>query len=276
MRKTIFFISAATAALLSLALAQGPGIGVPLTGGLDLSDATLARPTRRGTTLPAACVVGEYFFKEDAAAGRNTYACTATDTWTLQGDGDTGGSGSLPAGAIVMIASGTCPSGFVEETSLSARMPLGTLAANSDVGTTGGADDITPAGTVSQPAFTGSALPSHTHDYSDVINHTHSVTVNDPGHTHVQSVNSNTTGGTSGYTPDTSTNTGAASGYSTQSATTGITASTTNPSGGVATGTTTGPSSTLTPAGTVSQPTFTGTQFDNRSAFLRVIFCRKT
>src|SRR5688572_21138454 len=113
MRKMVVIVCAASAALLSLALAQGPGIGVPLSGGLDLSDAALARPTRRGTTLPATCVVGEYFFKEDAVAGRNTYACTATDIWTLQGDGDTGGGGgSLPAGAIVMIASGTCPSGF--------------------------------------------------------------------------------------------------------------------------------------------------------------------
>jgi hypothetical protein len=28
-------------------------------------------------------------------------------------------------------------------------------------------------------------------------------------------------------------------------------------------------------AGTVSQPTFSGTQFDNRSAFVKLVFCVK-
>lgn len=59
--------------------------------------------------------------------------------------------------------------------------------------------------------LTEAQLPSHAH------------TVTDPGHTHVQGVNSATTGGLSGYTPDTSTNTRVNSGYSTSSATTGIT-----------------------------------------------------
>ncbi len=84
----------------------------------------------------------------------------------------------------------------------------------------------------------GSATHSHafTHpdDHTDVVNHTHPVNVTDPQHAHVQGVNSATTGGTSGYTPDTSTNTRANSGYSTSNAATGITAATTNPAGGVA------------------------------------------
>lgn len=75
---------------------------------------------------------------------------------------------------------------------------------------------------------------THTHAaHSGVINHTHVVSVTDPGHTHVQGVNSATTGGLSGYTPDTSSNTRVNSGYSTSSGTTGITASTANPAGGV-------------------------------------------
>jgi len=69
---------------------------------------------------------------------------------------------------------------------------------------------------------------------SAVVNHTHGVTVTDPGHAHVQGVNSATTGGLAGYTPDTSTNTRVNSGYSTSTATTGITASTADPVGGVA------------------------------------------
>jgi hypothetical protein len=67
-----------------------------------------------------------------------------------------------------------------------------------------------------------------------VVNHTHAVTITDPGHTHVQGQNSAATGGLMGSTPDTSTNTRVNSGYSTSSATTGITATTANPAGGVA------------------------------------------
>ena len=76
---------------------------------------------------------------------------------------------------------------------------------------------------------------THTHAaHTGVISHTHDVTVTDPGHTHVQGVNSAATGGLSGYTADTSTNTRVNSGYSTSSGTTGITAGTANPAGGVA------------------------------------------
>ncbi len=64
---------------------------------------------------------------------------------------------------------------------------------------------------------------SHTHTYTDVVNHVH-----------VQTVNSGTTGGLSGYGVDTSTSTPATSGYSTA-----------NPTGGVASGTTAGPNAAL-------------------------------
>lgn len=84
------------------------------------------------------------------------------------------------------------------------------------------------------PGTTGGAA-THAHgDHTAPLNHTHGVTVTDPGHTHVQGVNSATTGGLSGYTPDTSSNTRVNSGYSTSSATTGVTAATADPSGGVA------------------------------------------
>jgi hypothetical protein len=87
-------------------------------------------------------------------------------------------------------------------------------------------------------ASIGSATHSHAYtpsaDHTAALNHTHGVTVTDPGHAHVQGVNSATTGGLSGYTPDTSSNTRVNSGYSTSSATTGISAATANPAGGVA------------------------------------------
>ena len=54
------------------------------TGVLDASTATRTRPWKTGTTLPATCSLGDVFFKTDAPAGQNIYACTAVNTWTLQ------------------------------------------------------------------------------------------------------------------------------------------------------------------------------------------------
>lgn len=182
--------------------------------------------------------------------------------WICSGAGATAvqvplGGGGVPQGAIIFIDAGTCPTGFEEASELSGKTIIGTVAANKDVGTTGGSDTITPEGEVTAPTFTGTP-------FTDVINHTHPVT--DPGHTHVEQNNSATTGGLAGWgARDTSTNTAVATGYSTQSATTGVT--TNNPAGGVA---------SITPAGTNSAPSFTGTEHDNRSAFIKVIGCRKS
>ncbi|MGA2266997.1 MAG: hypothetical protein ABSH44_00885 [Bryobacteraceae bacterium] len=55
------------------------------TKGVDFTSATSTKPLKTGTTLPTACAVGELFFKTDATAGANLYACTATNTWSVQG-----------------------------------------------------------------------------------------------------------------------------------------------------------------------------------------------
>lgn len=241
-----------------------------------------------------------------------TYNCTA----------DVGGGG-LPAGAIILIASGTCPVGFSEVAGLVGKTLIGTNAASGDVGTTGGNDNITPSGTNSTPTFTGNALAGHVHTFTgslmsthlhgvgtyaadahagtavaDHASHTHTYTqvVN---HVHLETAPTGQTGAQDSFTRDTST---------TGSSNTAL--STANPTGGVATGTTAGPSAILThsvtqpsnhslsgsseaisagtpagtldsisggtPSGSVSTPTFTGNAFDNRSAFMRVIFCSKT
>lgn len=111
-------------------------------------------------------------------------------------------------------------------------------------GETRGAKTVASTGTVSQPTFAGNAI-------TDVINHTHPVNITDAGHVHTQRYHAATTGGLSGpvTAPDTSSNTPTNYGLTTASATTGITATTSNPAGGVA---------AITPTGTVSQPTFTG------------------
>lgn len=161
---------------------------------------------------------------------------------------NSGGGGGLPSGAIILIISGTCPSGYAEETNLNGRTLIGTLAANADVGTTGGADTVTPS------AHTGAAVGdhvSHTHTYTDVIAHTHVITSQTA-----------TTGSATSYEH------GALDTSSAEAEATEVTGST-----GVATGTTAGPSAALTHS--VTQPA-THAAIDNRSAFVRLIACKKT
>jgi hypothetical protein len=127
-------------------------------------------------------------------------------------------------------------------------------------GGTGGSTSYTPAGTVSQPTFTGSSS-------TVVVNHTHTISVNDPGHAHTQSRNSATTGTGTAWTLDASASySWFNSGYPTTTNTTGITATSADPSGG---------SASYTPAGTVSQPTFTGTAADVSPAYYVLAFIMK-
>jgi len=53
----------------------------------------------------------------------------------------------VPSGMILLTLAAACPTGFSEVTALNGKFVLGTVAANSNVGTTGGSATITPAGT---------------------------------------------------------------------------------------------------------------------------------
>ncbi len=50
---------------------------------VDFSAVSSTRPVKTGTALPASCAVGELFFKSNAAAGQNLYACHAQNSWSL-------------------------------------------------------------------------------------------------------------------------------------------------------------------------------------------------
>ena len=124
----------------------------------------------------------------------------------------------MPAGIIVMWAG------------LLVTIPIGWLLCDGQNGTPDLRDRFIK-GTGSNPGTTGGGL-THTHAaHTGVINHTHPVS--DPGHAHVTQRYPTATGGSSGFTIDTSmSGTLADNTLATKAATTGVT--TTNPAGGVA------------------------------------------
>lgn len=149
------------------------------------------------------------------------------------------------------MASGTCPAGYDESVALNGKALVGTLAANGNVGTTGGSDTITPTGSNSTSTVTplGTvAWPAGVPTYTGSLN-TLAVTA----HTVV------------------ATKQGAAAGNVVTTATHTVT--------GVPGGTVAWPAGVPTMTGqssTVAAQTFTGVQFDNRQAFVRVIPCVKS
>lgn len=59
---------------------------------VDFSGANSTKTLKTGTALPPTCVVGEVFFNTSAPAGANIYACTAANTWSVQGATGTPGA----------------------------------------------------------------------------------------------------------------------------------------------------------------------------------------
>ena len=217
--------------------------------------------------------------------------------------GDAGPAGTIPSGAILIIDSGACPAGTAEVSAMAGRTLIGTLAANLDIGTTGGSDTLTPAGSVTAPSltmnsytpagtlagvtvsahtganvtsvFTGTALAAHSHElpFQKVAGGTGVLrmlapTIFGTGTSRAAESQSaapvaNTTAaavllsqGVSGGTPA-----GTIANTVTQAA-----------AHTVGQGSFSGTPATLT--GVVAAPTFAGTQADNRSAYMKVLFCR--
>lgn len=212
-----------------------------------------------------------------------------------------GGGAALPAGAIVLVDSGSCPTGTTEVSGFAGRSLIGTLAGSGDVGTTGGSDTLTPAGSISAPALTmnsytpggtntGTAVSDHTGaNVTSVFTgaalgtHAHELPFQIPTTTTIRQLAAATFG--SG-TARAATAVSAAGTANTTSAAVALSQAV---SGGTPAGTiantitqaaahtVTNPTFAGTPAvltGTVAAPTFTGSSADNRSAFRRVIFCR--
>lgn len=77
---------------------------------VDFSAASTTKPMKTGTTLPAACGVGEAFFQTNAPAGSNLYLCTSQNSWTLQ-SGTPGPAGATGPTGLTGPTGGTGPSG---------------------------------------------------------------------------------------------------------------------------------------------------------------------
>jgi len=206
---------------------------------------------------------------------------------------------AFPVGSVFISVVATDPNtllGYGTWAAIGAgKVLVGLDSGDSDFDTVeevGGSKTVAAAGTVSAPAISGSTEAeaahthsvtsnvavgdhaSHTHTYTDVVNHTHSVNV--------------------GSAADTSTTTGAGNIFA--GTTSSVVATTANPGGGVATGTTAGPSATLSHgvtnnavtsgagsshshgAGTLaaSAPTFTGSSTSVVQPYLVVHMWKRT
>lgn len=169
----------------------------------------------------------------------------------------------VPSGAIIILLSGTCPAGFTQVSALDGKTLVGTVAANGNVGSTGGADTITPAGSVSAPTFIGNSITSSAVSAGTPAGTNTAITAGTPAGTVsalTTGADSSTTGGVAKAIAQTPTFAGSALGTHTHAFTGSALSTHTH---------------TTTATGTNSTPTFSGTQFDNRQAFTRCIFCSK-
>ena len=55
------------------------------TKSVDFSGAASTKPMQTGSSIPATCAVGQFYFLTSAPAGSNVYACDAVNVWTLEG-----------------------------------------------------------------------------------------------------------------------------------------------------------------------------------------------
>ena len=195
---------------------------------------------------------------------------SANNTTFLRGDGVwsvPSGGATLPAGVIVMW-SGTLasvPSGWALCDGANGTPDLRDRFIKGwqngvNPGGTGGSTSYTPAGTVSAPTLTMNAI-------TQVINHTHDITIIDPGHRHPFPVGATDDTAAPFDRADAGTSASGANATSnTVTSVTGVTATSANPAGGVA---------SITPTGTASAPTFTGTGATIEPPFYRLAFIIK-
>lgn len=106
------------------------------TKSVDFAAAPSTRPMQTGTALPALCSVGQMFFNSASPAGQNLYGCVATNTWSLQAGGGSGGGSGLPAqtgSAGYLTTNGTTPGWGNITTGPSGALDCSTVPGTCDV-----------------------------------------------------------------------------------------------------------------------------------------------
>lgn len=84
----------------------------------DFTTQQYTRPMKTGTALPSTCTVGDMYFNLSGTAGQNLYACTATNTWTLEsssasGLADPGANGVVVRTAANVTSAVAAPNGTI-------------------------------------------------------------------------------------------------------------------------------------------------------------------
>jgi len=80
------------------ASASTGAVTLSLPAVIDLGGKAVEIPN--STTLPGTCTVGQVYMDTDATTGQRVYACEASNTWTLQGDGGGGVANSFETIAV--------------------------------------------------------------------------------------------------------------------------------------------------------------------------------
>jgi hypothetical protein len=158
-RKAGLRIALLSAAVALASYGQTTQINLATQGkNIDFTGAPFTRPLKTGTALPATCSPGDLFFKTDAAAGRNLYACTAVNTWVPQSTSAPAGLGDPGANGVVLRTG--------LNTTSTVGAPVGAIVGTSDTQTlTNKSIDASEidAGTLSGarlPAFSGDIATS--------------------------------------------------------------------------------------------------------------------
>lgn len=255
----------------------------------------IAAPIFVQTTEPTSNLTQGTLWFDTSTNTLKVITTTSPTTWaSISGNTGSGSTEVVPTGSILIIESGSCPTGYAESITLNGKFPVGTIASNADITTTGGNNNIIPTGTNSALTFTGSSATTNavtggtpsgiistpTFTGNALANHAHELPYQIPTPTTIRQIAVATFGtGTSRAATAVS----AAGTANTTSAAVALSQSVSagTPSGTISTPIFTGSalathSHTLTATGTINTPTFTGNLFDNRPEFVRVIFCKKS
>jgi hypothetical protein len=156
-RKVALRIALLPVAVVLAAYGQTTQINLATQGkNIDFTAAPFTRPLKTGTGLPANCSPGDVFFKIDAVAGQNFYACTAVNTWVAQTTSGPAGLGDPGSNGIVLRTG--------VNTTSAVGAPVGAIVGTSDAQTL--TNKTIDASEITTGTLSGARLPALSGDIS--------------------------------------------------------------------------------------------------------------